>query len=114
MDDTLRSFRKREGALRKKHIRMAHGYVTKMDKSGLIIQQPDRKVGSAGKRLLFYSVLVFLGFKVLLLSGLGIDAYSAHLDALARGSVYEQAGAWLMQIDPLTARLAGIVAPLLS
>lgn len=113
MDDTLKSFRKREGALRKKHIRMAYGYVTRMDKSGLIIQQPDRKVGSAGKRLLFYTILVFLCFKILLLAGLGRDAYIAHLDALAQGSVYEQAGGWLMQVDPLTARLAETVAPLL-
>lgn len=114
MDDSLRSFQKREAALRRKHMRMAQGYVTKLDKTGLIIQQPDSKMGGTAWRLLLRSTVLFMAFKVLVLAALGTETYAGHLEPLAQGSVHEKAGAWLMQIDPVTAMLAQALAPLLS
>ncbi|MBN7783827.1 hypothetical protein JYP51_02780 [Ponticoccus gilvus] len=114
MSDALTNFRKRDAALRKKHVRMARGYRNKLKSDGLIVQEPDDKLGDIGLRLLSFALVVFMGFKVMVLTGLGAEAYSLHLAHLAEGSVYERAGAWLMQIDPVTRALAALVAPLFS
>ena len=53
-----------------------------------------------------------MGFKAFLLAGLGEDAYGERLAALEAGESYEVAGAWIMQVEPVTATLAGIIAPL--
>ncbi len=114
MSDAMTNFRKREDALRRKHMRMAQGFKTKMDRSGLIVQVPDNKLGGVGFRLILKLLLLVMAFKVLALSWLGQEAYLAQLDKLAGGAVYEQAGAWIMQIDPVTGKLAELVAPLLG
>ncbi|MGP6087072.1 hypothetical protein [Antarctobacter jejuensis] len=111
MSDAMTNFRKRESALRRKHMRMAQGFTTKMDHAGLIIQVPDNKAGSIGLRLAMKLVLVILAFKVLVLSWLGQEAYVATLNGLSVGTLYERAGAWIMQIDPVTKLLSDLVAP---
>ncbi|MFW2541282.1 hypothetical protein ACN2XU_01475 [Primorskyibacter sp. 2E107] len=114
MDSTLQNFEKRQKALRRKHKRMAQGYVNKLDReSGLIVQKPDSKSGGFAIRLLFLIVLAFMAFKIFLLAGLGEQKYLSHIQSLSTGSVVEQAGAWLMRIDPVTDRLAPILSPYL-
>ncbi|MBS0125560.1 hypothetical protein [Thetidibacter halocola] len=114
MEDTLRDFRKRQQNLRRKHERMARGYVTGIDQNGLIVQTPDSKTGGRVLRLLVMLVAGFIGFKILLLAGLGPEQYSLHVTQLKSGSTGEQVGAWFMQIDPLSALLAGYLSPLLT
>lgn len=110
MSDALTNFRKRDAALRKKHMRMARGYRNRLSRNGLIVQEPDSKVGGIGLRLLGFALVVFMGFKVMVLSGLGAEDYNQHVAHLAEGSVYERTGAWLMQIDPVTASLSGLIS----
>ena len=110
MDQALKSFRKREQAVRRKHIRMSQGYITRIGRNGVIEQVPDRKLGANGLGLLLRLAVVLTAFKVLVLTWLGETVYLETLDALSRGLTHEKAGAWLMQIDPLTRKLVDLVA----
>jgi hypothetical protein len=114
MEDTFTDFRKRENALRRKHIRMSHGYVTRMNRNGVIEQVPTQKAGSFGLRVIVRLTLVFFSFKVLTLAWLGDLAYAGHLETLSQGSAYEKGGAWLMQIDPVTRMIVDLIAPLIG
>jgi hypothetical protein len=114
MQDALTSFRKREQSLRRKHVRMSQGYVTRMTRNGLIEQVPDNKLGGVGLKIVVRLVLVMVAFKVLTLAWIGDVAYAGHLEALTQGAAHEKAGAWLMQIDPATRMLADLISPLLG
>ncbi|MCC1493970.1 hypothetical protein [Cognatishimia sp. F0-27] len=115
MDDALIRFRRRETEVRAKHARMARGYVTKIDKNtGLIVQCPDSKAAGFGLRLLFAACVGFFLFKAFLFAGLGPETYNSNVLTLQAGSLYEQAGAWLMQADPITRFVGGLIAPLLG
>lgn len=114
MEDALSSFRKREKALRRKHIRMSQGYVTKVDRNGLIVQKPDSKIGGWSVRLLIRLAIVFMAIKLFLLSWMGAPAYVATLDQLAKGSAFEQVGGWFMQIDPITNKLLEMIVPFIG
>jgi hypothetical protein len=112
VEDTLRDFDKRQKEIRGKHIRLAKGYETKLDGNGVFLHVPNNKAGRrSGLRLLLTGAAVVFGFKVLTLSWLGTEAYAAHLTSLAQGTPLEKAGAWIMQIDPVTAKTAEMVAP---
>ena len=114
MEDTLRNFRKRQMGIRRKHERMARGYVNKLDRNGVIVQKPDNKSGNRLFRSLLLVGLCLLAFKVFLLAGLGTETYLSHVAELQSGSSLERAGAWVMQIDPATSRLAELLTPFLS
>ena len=114
MIDAQRDFQKREKSLRRKHIRMARGYVTKMDKSGVIIQKPDNKVGGFGLRLLVLLAMGLFVFKGFVLAGLGAEEYAARLTDLQSGETVQQVGAWLMQVDPVTGFIAENLQLILS
>jgi hypothetical protein len=115
VEDTLRDFDKRQREIRRKHIRLAKGYVTKLDGNGVFLHVPENKAAQkSGLRLLLLGAMVVFGFKILTLSWLGIEDYSAHLATLEQGSALEKAGAWIMQIDPLTEKVAGLAAPYLG
>jgi hypothetical protein len=114
MEDTLNDFRRRQQNLRRKHERMARGYVTGINENGLIVQKPDSKSGGRALRVLVMVVAGFMGFKILLLGGLGPEQYSQHVTRLQSGSTGDQVGAWFMQIDPVSALLADYLSPLLS
>ncbi|WGW05361.1 hypothetical protein [Tropicibacter oceani] len=114
MDSALQTFEKRQKALRRKHERMARGYVNKLDRNGLITQRPDSKLGGILFKLVMLVVLAIVVSKILLLAALGQEAYLTHLTNLQAGGTAEQAGAWLMQIDPVTAKVAEGVALILN
>ncbi|MCF2869755.1 hypothetical protein L0664_01630 [Octadecabacter sp. G9-8] len=50
---------------------------------------------------------LFLAFKALLFAQMGSGNYASQVDALRAGSVLEQAGAVLMQEDPVTVAVGG-------
>ena len=114
MENTLEEFRKRQHAITRKHTRMARGYVNKLDKtSGVIVQQPDSKTGGVGLGILLKLAAGLMVLKVLTLSWLGTEVYEGHVAELRAGSSIEQAGAFVMQIDPVSARAAALLSPLL-
>lgn len=109
MDKAQLSFHKRGQALRRKHVRMSQGYVTKMDRNGLIVQVPDNKAGGIGLGLFLRGALILLAFKVLTLGWLGEERYQYHVETLSQGAMHERAGAWVMQVDPVTRKLASLL-----
>lgn len=106
MIDAQRNFAKRQRAVRRKHVRMARGYVTKIDRNGVIVQKPDNKFKGFSYRLLFLVALCFVGLKGVLLANLGEEEYLARVASLEAGESYHKAGAWLMQADPVTRIIA--------
>ncbi len=91
--------------MRTKHNAMAQGYTTHLRADGLIVVKPQRaytpRRGSLWKNLIVFLIGAF-AFKCLVLFSLGETTYQARVDSLLEGSQVEQAGAWLMQIDPAT------------
>ena len=103
MDDALKDFDRRANAVRKNHARLARGYVTKINKNGLIEHQPVR-IRAAGKSLRWAVCLVIglLAFKGVVLSDLGAEIYAGHLNDLSQGTAVERIGSVLMSVDPVT------------
>lgn len=115
MENALTEFRKRQKAISRKHTRMARGYVNKLDKtSGVIVQTPDRKTGGIGLSILVKVAVALMVLKVLTLSWLGPEVYEAHVAQLREGSAIEKASAYIMQVDPLSAKGAALLGPWLD
>ena len=114
MEDSLVSYHKRRRALMRKHERMSRGYVTRLNRNGTFEQVPDSKASGVGLKIILLAAVVFFGFKVLLFVGLGAETYQGHVDTLNAGTPYEKVGAWFMQVDPVTAKVAEVAALLRS
>lgn len=113
MVETQQHFQRRLGALGRKHAAMGNGYTTKVGRDGLIIVKPKRRIhtGFPFKGLLAL-VLGFFVFKAFMLASLSEITYSERVEKLQQGTHVEQAGAYLMQIDPVTRGIAGFLEPL--
>lgn len=104
---TDNGFETRIMKVRRNHASMARGYDAKVGRDGLIVFRPKRrKAGLPLRNLplrgLFLLVAAFFGFKVLVLLQIGDLAYQTRIDAMMSGTIAERAGAWALQIDPLT------------
>ncbi|WP_305969887.1 MULTISPECIES: hypothetical protein [unclassified Mameliella] len=111
MDDAQRSFYKREQALRRKHVRMSHGYVTRMNRNGVIEQVPQSRMSGLGLHLILRLAVAVMLFKVVALAWLGDAKYAGHIERLSQGVIYEKVGAWILQVDPVTRMLADFLTP---
>lgn len=111
MDDAQRSFHKREQALRRKHIRMSQGYMTRMNRNGVIEQIPQNRMSGFGLSVFLRLAVAVMLFKVVALAWLGEPIYTGHVERLSQGAFYEQAGAWILQVDPVTRTLSGFLTP---
>nr|WP_263618922.1 hypothetical protein [Ruegeria profundi] len=99
-------FDRRIHRLNKKHAKLSRGYRATMRKDGLVVMKPQRVRSAVPAKLLLICLAGLFAFKVFLLSSLGSSAYQYRVDNLALGTPVEQAGAWVMQIDPVSAFLA--------
>lgn len=115
MRNSQADFNKRLSVLGRKHAAMSHGFSTTMRADGLIVAKPKRTPsrGFPIKGLLAL-VLGFFMFKAIMLSSLGEITYNERVAKLNQGGTVEQGGAWVMQIDPATAFLAGFLEPLID
>lgn len=112
MADIFDRFDRRSLAVRAKHMQMADGFVTRLDRNGVLVQVPARRSARfRGLRLVIYVALATLMFKALLVVHLGEDAYDARLADLRTGAAVEQAGAVVMQPDPVSTWIADQIAP---
>lgn len=114
MDDSLRKFEERHRAVTNRHRQLARGYVTKLGKNGLIEHHPRKSLPKMSFPTFTVLLVGFLAFKAFLLASLGDAEFSARVDALANGTVFERAGAWVMQIDPLSQWIVAHLLPLLT
>ena len=116
MTEGHNDFYKRLGGLNKKHAAITQGYTTHMRNDGLIVVTPRRapthRRGSIWKNLIIFAVGMFL-FKAFILASLGQTSYDERIARLNDGTSLEQAGAWIMQVDPATRLVADMVAPYL-
>ncbi|WP_170351716.1 MULTISPECIES: hypothetical protein [Ruegeria] len=99
-------FGQRVHRLNKKHAKLSRGYRATMRKDGLVVMKPQRVKSAVPAKLLLICLAGLFAFKTFLLTSLGASAYQYRVDSLAQGTSVEQAGAWVMQIDPVSEFLA--------
>jgi len=90
-------------------------YVTLVDKNGLIQVVPRKKksvLSTAPLRLIVLFFLLITVFKALAVLNVGITTYEEQLTALPGGNVVEQAGAFVLSVDPLTHTIIQGIEPL--
>ena len=105
-------FDKRLKRITRRHDRMGNGTVKTMTSDGLIVERPRMyKPRFPLKGLIVLLAIGFL-FKGFMLSSLGEAGYAERVAGLSTGSVLEQGGAWVMQIDPATSYIAGKITEL--
>ena len=115
MRDSQADFNKRISTLGRKHAAMSHGFTTALRSDGLIVVKPNRALRrNFPVKGLFALIFGFFVFKAIMLASLGEITYNERVGKLNQGSALEQGGAWLMQIEPATAFLAGFLEPLID
>jgi hypothetical protein len=114
MVETEIDFQKRLSTLGRKHAAMAKGYDMQMRRDGLVVvrakRTPIRRFFPLKGLLLL--ILGFFVFKAFMLSSLGEVTYNERVAKLGQGTMLEQAGAQVMQVDPATVFIAGFLEPL--
>ena len=114
MSDGRNEFASRVNKLSRRHTAMARGYTASVRGDGLIVVQPRRiqfKMPVRGFVLLMAAFMLFKGF---MLASLGDQAYYERLSVLQLGSTYEQAGAFVMGIDPVSQLVADLLKPIVG
>lgn len=99
-------FGQRVTRLSKKHQKLNRGYRASMRSDGLVVMRPQRVRSAISVRVLMLALLGFFVFKAFLLFHLGETTYQNRVDTLNTGTPVEQAGAWVMQIDPVSELLS--------
>ena len=100
-------FETRLSRLLRKHRAMAKGYTTVMRSDGLIVVKPKPQGAQISGRSVLVVVVAFVLFKAMLIATLGHKVYSERVDRLGVGTPVERAGAFIMQIDPVSGAVAG-------
>ena len=113
MVETHQQFEKRLTMLGRKHAAMEHGYTTKLRGDGLIVVEPKRRPRRGFPiRGLLGLAFGFFVFKAFMVASLSEITYNERVAKLAQGSQLEQAGGYVMQIDPVTRFLSGFLEPI--
>ena len=102
MESALRSFERRQRAVTQKHRKLARGYVTRLNRNGVIEHKPLRKVKLPRLGGLLIALMFFLVFKGAMLASLGVAHYGEHVALLRDGSLADKLGAWVLGVDPVT------------
>lgn len=113
MVETKEHFVKRLKHLGRKHEKMTRGYVTRVDRNGLLTVKPKRGRGSFPIMGLFLLAGGFFAFKAFMLAAVGPVTYNERLAKLDNGTAIEQAGARVLGIDPVTRALADFAGPVI-
>lgn len=112
-DAQIRDFEKRVRQIDRRHNKLARGYVHLVERDGLLVpEEASFKSRGFPLRAILLAVIGFVLFKAIIVSQVGLSSYASRLENLAEGGAVEQAGAWLMQIDPLTLAVAEFIAGL--
>lgn len=114
MTDAFQGFDNRLKKISRNRDRMSQGYISRVGKDGLIVFRPQRRQGGFPIKGLAFLTIGFFCFKGLLLAHLGEQVYTTRVAQLGAGTVVEQAGALLMQSDPVSVGIAQKVRPLIQ
>ncbi len=102
-----KDFDARMARIMRNHEQLSKGYVTKVTRDGLIVAKPrSRAARYMPWRTMLCVLALGLAFKVMMFVNLGPEGYDARVARLAAGTQVEQAGAYLLRVDPATAWLA--------
>ena len=114
MVKTELDFHERLAILGRKHAAMCKGYVMRMRPDGLIVVdlKRPRSLRLAPLKALFLLLLGFCVFKAIMVTSVGEATYNERVAKLEQGTVMEQGGAWLMQVDPATAFFSELLKPI--
>ena len=113
MSDSFQGFDARLKRIDRKHAKLANGYTARVSRDGLIIFRPKRRKPSISLRGIALLIVGFLCFKGIVMAHLGGTVYEDRLAALKEGTIVEQAGAFVMQGDPVTVYVAEKLRPFL-
>lgn len=114
MGETADTFRKRTNRVNRRHEQIyLNGARTKIGRDGLITTVPRKRMQSFPLRGFAILFLAAILYKSVMLAWIGPTVYAERVGALADGTVIEQAGAWLLQADPATVAVAGVIGPFL-
>lgn len=113
MADAFHEFDSRLKNIVRKRSKLAQGYVSNVGKDGLIIYRPKPRRAGFPLRGVFYMILGFMFFKAVIIAQLGLPLYSDRLALLSKASIVEQAGALVMQPDPLSVEMSAYLRPIL-
>ena len=98
-------FDKKMRGLARKHKKLARGHaVTVMRADGLMEMRVRRRTNPVLRPLVLFAIGFFC-FKAFLIVSLGEDTYDRSLAKLEGGTVFESAGAWVMQNDIVTTKV---------
>lgn len=114
MSDAFAQFEKRLDSLERKHRELAKGYVAKINPDGLITVEPKKGRTALRLRVLAAAIIGFVFFKAVTLAAVGPATYAGRIEALSLGTSFERACAWIMQVDPVTSQLAGLLLSVLG
>lgn len=114
MSDAFAQFEKRLELLERRHRELAEGYVARINPDGLITVEPKPQRSGLLLKLFATAFLGIIVFKTAALYLVGLVVYEGRVGALAEGTKFEQAAAWIMQADPLTQHLATLLTGLLG
>ncbi|GHF61605.1 hypothetical protein [Seohaeicola zhoushanensis] len=106
-------FQTRVRRLLRKHTAMTRGYTTRMRPDGLMVAVPRRPPPPVSPRSVVMCLGVFILLKGVLIAALGPGDYERRVVRLAEGNFVQQAGAFAMKADPLTALVAVQLAPMM-
>ncbi|MEM8577285.1 MAG: hypothetical protein AAGF60_05500 [Pseudomonadota bacterium] len=114
MIETKEHFSARLKGLGRKHEAMAGGYTTHLRSDGLIVVKPRgaRRKRTSPLKAVILAALGFCAFKAYAVQSMGDLVYTDRVAKLEAGTPVERAGAWAMQIDPLTAAMTRAITSL--
>ena len=87
--------------------RKLRGPLMSFNMDGILVARPRGASRSISWNGILMALAGFFGLKGLILAHAGPLDYAERLDVLTAGTLVERAGAWMMQIDPLTQWIAG-------
>lgn len=114
MSDAFTQFEKRLESLERKHRELAEGYVARINPDGLITVEPKPQRSGLLVKLCATAFLGVFLFKVITLQLVGLPIYETRVDALASGTPFEQAAAWILQADPFTQHVVAFLNGLIG
>lgn len=113
MSHSFIQFNQRVNRIDRMHRDLSRGSVARIRPDGLIVIQPYRPSFHIPAKAVIILVLALLGFKGFLLANIGPDGYRDRVELLSEGTIVEQAGAWVMQIDPVSKMIANKIGPIM-
>jgi hypothetical protein len=114
MSDAFNEFDERLRRIDENRGRRKNGYVTTVSRDGLIVVRAKARRASFPWRGFLFLTLGFLGFKALLMAGMGFGNYQDQVDKLRQGGLVEYAGSYVMQADPVSEYMAIKLRPYLK